>query len=89
MSGSLSGIAGQQQIPLSSPFQPGQSDQARAREEREVEPQRIQPTGTASGETEETETRRNREDFGQSRAVSSRSEDDSQARRGSIVDITV
>ncbi len=95
MAGPLSGIAGQQQVPLSQTSQLDQNNaQVRRNEdEREPEANRVQPQGTASAETQNTETNNqnnlqqqadellsaNQNEFGEQEAT----------RRGSLVDVVV
>jgi len=61
MAGPLSGIAGQQQIPLATSLQSGQNTgQAREREDAQQSPEQdrtqVQPQGAAVAESQSTET---------------------------------
>lgn len=92
MAGSLAGI-GQQQVPLSQPFQPGAADPARTirqpdQQQKDKEVQ-VRSAPAARSQESETTTRDNRlEQSGQSVGLASNS-NDSSTRRGSLVNITV
>lgn len=99
MAGPLSGI-GSQQIPLSQPFQPGGTDNARAvRQEAEKEPQNneIQKTRTTqAAQAREADTdndnhkSRSNDALAKSLSSASNSNDPSSAPpRGSVVNLTV
>lgn len=92
MSGPLAGI-GQQQIPLSQPFQPGGNDQSKVVRSQEQSPEReeIQVRGSALGNTNETETNTNDNVLqkGQTLFTSDSQESSSDTPRGSLVNITV
>ncbi len=95
MAGPLSGIAGQQQVPLSQSSQVDQNNtQVRQREEREPEENRIQPQGTAAAETQNTETnnQNNLQEQADELLAANQSEGGQQsetARRGSLIDVVV
>lgn len=91
MSGPLTGI-GQQQIPLSQPYQPGGNEQNKVARQQEQQPERgeIQVRGAPAGNAQESESgndnyyvAQNDQSFS---AASGGSED---SPRGSLVDIKV
>ncbi len=85
MAGPLNGIGGQQ-IPLATPFQPGQ--QVRPQDEKTPKQDKIQPQGAQANQAQTTD--RNPKDL-QSLLNDLRSivSDDGEPRRGSVVDITI
>lgn len=91
MAGPLSGL-GAQQVPLSSPFQPGQGNAQPVRNNPEQKPEdnRVQPQKAAAAPSQradsENKARAKTEDSGAFRAALS---DGAEQRRGSLVDITV
>ena len=95
MAGPLSGIAGQQQVPLSQPSQLDQNNaQVRRNDEQQPEENRVQPQGTASAETQNTETnnQNNLQQQADDLLAASGNEDSQQsetARRGSLIDVVI
>lgn len=96
MAGPLSGIAGQQQIPLSQPSQLDQNNQATQVRDNQQRQQanRVQPQGAPVNETQDSATE-NLNDL-QQRAdelLSARGEDNAQQseslRRGSLIDVVI
>ncbi len=90
MAGSLSGV-GQQQVPLSQPYQPGGSDQNRAIRQQEQEPRKedIQVRGAPAAEAQKSEkTTESRKSISDS-ASNGNSMDASSQRRGSVVNLLV
>lgn len=96
MAGPLNGIGGQQQVPLSQPFQPGQdSNQVRNNPEQQPADNQVQPQGAPAAGTQNTETddqdvlqQQIKELITGSSAENGLSADDA-PRRGSLVDVTV
>lgn len=85
MAGPLSGIGGQQ-IPLATPFQPGQNgSQVREQNDRDPKPNRVQPQGFQPAQSQESETR-NSKDL---RGLFQEAETLPQRSRGNVVDITI
>lgn len=94
MAGPLAGIGvAQQQIPLANASQPSQGQQAiRQQQEREPEENRIQPQGSAAAGTQDTDTGdQNTLQARASEFISTANDrgDDVEARRGSVLDISV
>ena len=89
----INGLAGQQQIPLSQPSQQNnQNNAVRQQEERETQPNRVQPQGAPAAESQNSDATDNRfqqalEDRVAS-AISSQ-ENGEAVRRGSLVDLSV
>ncbi len=83
MAAPLSGV-GQQQIPLSQPFQPGGSDQTRdVRQQNQVPREdEVQARGEAPAQTQDTNTQKGNENF-------AKSDSSNNQGRGSLVDIVV
>lgn len=95
MAGSLSGI-GQQQVPLSQPFQPGGSESARVQrqqEEREPKNNEVQKSKTSVAaqprETDSDTNTRFKDDVLSKSLASASNGNDPSAPRGSIVNLTV
>jgi hypothetical protein len=92
MAGPLSGL-GSQQVPLSSPFQPGQNTgQVRASPEQRPQENRVQPQQASAAQSQSTgaENReRARTDDATSFKTASTQGGTSEQRRGSVIDITV
>lgn len=96
MAGPLNGIGGQQQVPLSQPFQPGQdSNQVRGQNDQQPNENQVQPQGAPAADTQNTET--NNQDVLQqqiqelisgSGAEEGLSAEDA-PRRGSLVDVQI
>ena len=93
MAGPVSGIGGQQQVPLSQPFQPGgDQDAVRESEDRQPEENTVQPQGAAAAETQNTETDNDQILQAQTETALTPNlieEPVVQQERGSIVDIEV
>ncbi len=90
MAGPLSGLTGQT-APLSSPFQPGQNNTpVRGNEEQTPQENRVQAKNAAAAQSQDSQASR-REDKQYDERVASRLSDQERAdaRRGSLVDITV
>ncbi len=92
MAAPLSGI-GQQQVPLSQPFQPGGNDQTREVRQRDQEPREfeVQSRGAATAQSQDTNTKT--ESFQKSDSSvlvgsNSNAEKDN-GQRGSVVNIVV
>ncbi len=92
MAAPLSGV-GQQQIPLSQPFQPGGSDQTREIRQRGQEPREneLQARGTAASQTQQANTKTDSSFQGNLNQTSNsgHSQQSNAAGRGSVIDITV
>lgn len=92
MAGPLAGIgAAQQQIPLATPSQPSQGQQAIRQQESEPEANRVQPQGAAAAESQNTETG-NQNNALQARAsdfLSATNDTGQDVERGSVLDISV
>ncbi|MCB9981714.1 MAG: hypothetical protein H6860_04870 [Rhodospirillales bacterium] len=95
MAGPLSGIAGQQQIPLAQPSQTSNQNTNGVRGQNEQQPEvnRVQPQGAPAAETQNTET--HNEDVLQQQlqnALASDQDDPAGGetlRRGSLVDVVI
>ena len=90
MAGSLSGI-GQQQIPLSQPFQPGGTEQNRAVREQDQQQRGndVQVRGAPAARSENTETSKENRSFSSDSASNQNSSDAVSQRRGSLVNVLV
>ena len=91
MSGPLAGI-GQQQIPLSQPYQPGGSDQSKVARQEEQKPERgeVQVRGASLGNTQESNTNSQKQHVAQDdQNILSASNDSGDKPRGSLVNIVV
>ncbi len=93
MAAPLSGI-GQQQVPLSQPFQPGGSDQTREIRQREQEPREteLQTRGAATAQAQQLNTEDKglfAKDLENSLSAKTNTQEGSKSERGSVVDITV
>ncbi|MCB1783421.1 MAG: hypothetical protein KDI13_05445 [Alphaproteobacteria bacterium] len=90
MSGALAGI-GQQQVPLSQPYQPGSNnDDSKVVRQQDQKPERgdIQVKGAPVGNSQGTETNKHNFNVVQNSLSSGDSDSDNKSR-GSLVDITV
>jgi hypothetical protein len=86
MAGPLNGIGGQQQIPLATPFQPGQNGtQVRGNDERTPKPNQIQAPGAQAAQSQEPETRNSRD----LQSLLREAEATGEKGRGSVIDITI
>ena len=91
MAAPLSGI-GQQQVPLSQPFQPGGSDQTREVRQQDQKPREteIQARGAASAQTQETNNADNTNTSqADARFANTLENQDGAGGRGNVVDIVV
>jgi hypothetical protein len=85
MAGPLNGIGGQQ-IPLATPYQPGQNgSQVRQQTDREPQPNRVSPPGAQAAQSQESETRNSRD----LRSLLQDTEALPQRARGNVVDLTI
>lgn len=86
MAGPLNGIGGQQQIPLATPFQPGQNgSQVRPQDERTPKANQVQQPASQLGQAQEPETRSSRD----LQNLLKEAEASGQTGRGSVIDITI
>jgi hypothetical protein len=86
MAGPLNGIGGQQQIPLATPFQPGQNgSQVRGQDERSPKPNQVQQPSSQLGQVQEPETRSSKD----LQSLLKEAEATGQTGRGSVIDITI
>lgn len=93
MAGPLAGIgAAQQQIPLATPSQPTQAQQAIRPEDRQPQPNRVQPQGAPAAETQDSETGDQNTLQARADQFLSQTNDGSeqaQPQRGSVLDIAI
>lgn len=95
MAGSLNGLGSGQQIPIANTFQPGQAatQQSRIDDPKRQQQNVTQPRGAASAQTQTVETRTVNPTRGQRSGnivrANTSAQDQSPARRGSLVDISV
>ncbi|HOO81814.1 MAG TPA: hypothetical protein PK513_04875 [Alphaproteobacteria bacterium] len=95
MAGPLSGIAGQQQVPLAQPSQTStqNTNGVRGQSEQKPEADRVQPQGAPAAETQNTET--HNEDVLQQQIQNALTTDQNDPagaetlRRGSLVDVVI
>ena len=91
MAGPLSGIAGQQQVPIAQPAQQNQNTAAVRPQDQQPEEEQVQPQGTAAAESQSTGTDNNFQQqindlsAGDVESLSQNAE----AQRGSLVDVLV
>ncbi len=86
MAGPLNGIGGQQQIPLATPFQPGQNgSQVRPQDNREPKANQVQQPGSQLGQVQEPETRSSKD----LQSLLKDAEASGERGRGSVIDITI
>lgn len=96
MAGPLSGVgSGQQQIALATPFQPGQGPGAIRRDEnQQARDNRIQPQGSEAGQAQASNAQNQNSKNGSEQSLISNlkqvsGEQNTSAKRGSVLDITV
>ena len=87
MAGPLNGIGGQQQIPLATPFQPGQNgSQVRPQPGvGDARMQTVQQPSSQLGQVQEPETRSSKD----LQSLLREAEASGQTGRGSVIDITI
>ena len=86
MAGPLNGIGGQQQIPLATPFQPGQTGaQVRPQDERAPKPNQVAQPSSQLGQAQQPDTRNSRD----LQSLLKEAESTGERDRGSVIDITI
>jgi hypothetical protein len=91
MAGPLSGVPGQS-VPLSSPFQPGANNAQQVRtEDQKPQENRVQAKNAAAANAQDSQASKKRDDKQYDERQAARLSDDERAnaRRGSLVDISV
>ena len=91
MAGPISGLTSQN-IPLSSPFQPGQNTgQVRTQENQQPQENRVQPQSAAAASAQDSQNAKRDEDRREDRENLNKAAIDlrGEQRRGSLVDISV